>query len=113
MTGDPGGARLCRCAHPLLDDDTCLRCGREPSVAPPPLSQAPKPRQIEWTRPGVVRALRAFAFFRGRSPRHADWQKRLPDDWPELETVETLFGSLEAASRTAGIYPDRLRARSA
>jgi hypothetical protein len=113
MTGEPGQARLCRCDHPLLDDDTCLRCGRALVVTAPPPSQAPEPRQIEWTRPGVVRALRAFAFFRGRPARSADWQKRLPDDWPQLETVATLFGSLDAANRAAGVYPNQARARSA
>jgi hypothetical protein len=55
---------------------------------------------MAWSRSGVVRALSAFAFFRGRVPVHADWNQRM-DGWPSLETVELLFGSLEAATRAA------------
>jgi hypothetical protein len=70
----------------------------EPSVVPPPA-----PSAHEWTQPGVIRALRAFAFFRGRSPVAADWSGRMGDDWPRLETVVGLFGSVEAAVEVAGI----------
>jgi hypothetical protein len=97
-------ARPCRCDHPLLDGETCLRCGRAPIVVPePPLPRRRATRKITWTRPGVVRALRAFAFFRGRAPAPGDWRQRMGDDWPPLRTVERLFGSLDAALRTAGI----------
>jgi hypothetical protein len=51
--------------------------------------------------------MRAFAFFRGRAPHRGDWHKRMPDDWPALETVEALFGSLEAATRAPGVEPPR------
>jgi hypothetical protein len=51
--------------------------------------------------------MRAFAFFRGRAPLREDWHKRMPDDWPALETVEGLFGSLDAATRAAGVAPPR------
>jgi hypothetical protein len=51
----------------------------------------------------VIRALKAFAFFRGRPPVLADWSGRMGDDWPGLETVRGLFGSVEAAVRVAGI----------
>lgn len=51
----------------------------------------------------MVRAMKAFAFFRGRPPVSQDWHKRMPDDWPALETVVELFGSLDAATRAAGV----------
>ena len=68
---------------------------------PEPLqSLPPAPRKVTWTRPGVARAMQAFAFFRGRPPMAADWNQRMAN-WPSLETVEALFGSLEAANRAA------------
>jgi hypothetical protein len=51
----------------------------------------------------VIRALRAFAFFRGRAPVPEDWNGRMGNDWPRLDTVAGLFGSIEAAVRVAGI----------
>ena len=99
-------ARLCRCERPLLDGETCLRCGRAPTVLPePPLARPHATRKITWTRPGVVRALRAFAFFRGRAPASGDWKQRLGGDWPPLHTVERLFGSLDEAILAAGMEP--------
>jgi hypothetical protein len=62
--------------------------------------RAPK---VTWTRIGVVRAIRAFAFFRGRAPVPSDWRRRMGGDWPPQETVEALFGSVEAAVRAAGV----------
>jgi hypothetical protein len=107
MSTEPVRAPLCRCEHPLLDAETCLRCGRPPTFLPEPaLSLPPARRKVTWTRPGVLRALSAFAFFRGRAPIPADWNKRMAD-WPSLETVEALFGSLEEAARAAGIEPQR------
>jgi len=63
----------------------------------------PPAKTHDWTEAGVVRALRAFAFFRGRAPVLADWSGRMGDDWPKLETVLGLFGSVEAAVRVAGV----------
>jgi len=101
MSTQPARARLCRCEHPLLDAETCLRCGRPRTLVPEPLhSLPPARRKVTWTRPGVERAIRAFAFFRGRPPMAADWNQRMAN-WPSLETVEALFGSLEAANRAA------------
>jgi hypothetical protein len=97
-------ARLCRCEHPLLDLDSCLRCGRSVSAAtlsePQP---ARPPRKHQWTEAGVVRALRAFAFFRGRAPVRTDWSGNMARDWPSFQTVEGLFGSLPEALRAAGL----------
>ncbi len=59
-------------------------------------------RKIEWTQPAVIRAIRAFAFFRGRAPVAGDWNQRM-SDWPPLGTVQTLFGSVDAAARAAGV----------
>jgi hypothetical protein len=99
-------ARLCRCERPLLDGETCLRCGRTPTLLPePPLRKPRATGKTSWTQPGVVRALRAFSFFRGRAPAPGDWKQRMGDDWPPLHTVESLFGSLDAAMRAAGIEP--------
>lgn len=42
-------------------------------------------------------------FFRGRAPTRADWTRSMGEDWPNMETVERLFGSLPAALRAAGI----------
>jgi hypothetical protein len=96
-------APLCRCPRPLLDSETCLRCGREPVLTREPDLIQPHRRTIKWTRTRVVRAIRAFEFFRGRAPVPADWKRRMGNDWPPLETVEGLFGSLEAAIRAAGV----------
>lgn len=94
-------ARPCRCERPVLDGETCLRCGRFLILlAEPALSSQPPPIQ-HWTRAGVVRALRAFAFFRGRPPVDADWAGRTAEDWPQHETVLRLFGSVEAAVEAA------------
>jgi hypothetical protein len=111
MTDTAGRARLCGCEHPLLDDGSCLRCGRSVTFAAEPVPDEPRQRvNVDWTRPKVVRALKAFAFFRGRAPLSDDWQKRTPEDWPALETVVSMFGSLEAASRAAGLEPPSSRA---
>jgi hypothetical protein len=97
-------ARPCRCDLPLLDGENCMRCGRPPVVLPhPAASEPPRQQQISWTRPGVVRALRAFTFFRGRAPTRQDWHGRMPDDWPPVDAVEGLFGSVTAAVRAAGL----------
>jgi hypothetical protein len=32
----------------------------------------------------------------------ADWSRRI-DDWPPLEAVEALFGTVDAAVRAAGL----------
>jgi hypothetical protein len=101
MNAQPASARLCGCEHPLLDTETCLRCGRPRMIVAEPLqSLPPARRKVTWTRPGVARAIRAFAFFRGRPPVAADWNQRMAN-WPSFETVETLFGSLEAAISAA------------
>jgi hypothetical protein len=99
-------ARGCRCVNPLRDGETCLRCGR--SVSPMPQlqltqSQRPRPKKQAWTRAGVVRAIRAFTFFRSRAPVPADWNGRLAEGWPSRTTVEALFGSVPAAVRAAGV----------
>ena len=100
----PQPARLCGCERPLLDVETCLRCGRLPALLR--LAAAPAPpaaRRIVWTRSRVVRAIRAFAFFRGRSPGPADWDAPVPEDWPAIGTVEGLFGSLHSALAAARV----------
>ena len=53
-----------------------------------------------------MRAIRAFAFFRGRAPVASDWNQRMAD-WPPRATVEALFGSVEDAGRAAGVVPQR------
>ena len=104
MNHAPRPARRCRCHRPVLDGESCLFCGRplilqpEPEVEPRPAAKPP-----DWTQPGVIRALRAFAFFRGRAPVREDWNGRMGDDWPRLETVLRLFGSVDAAVRVAGV----------
>ena len=55
-----------------------------------------------WSRAHIVRAFQAFAFFRGRAPVPADWGRRL-DDWPPIDVVVSLFGTLEAATEAAGL----------
>jgi hypothetical protein len=96
--------RLCRCERTLLDGDTCLRCGRSVSPLAWGEPRAPRPRRKHlWTQAGVVRALRAFAFFRGRAPVRSDWGGKKGEDWPSLSTVEALFGSLPEALRAAGL----------
>jgi hypothetical protein len=100
-SGDTHRTRVCICDRPLLADETCLRCGRPPTLVPQLATPAPD-RPITWSRARIARAFRAFAFFRGRPPVAADWSRRL-DDWPPLEAVERLFGTLEAAAEAAGL----------
>ena len=88
----PAGPRVCNCARPLLTEDTCLRCGLAFALVLAPAEPAPE-RQIDWSRVQVLRAFEAFMFFRGRAPVPADWSKRM-DNWPPLETVEAMFGSV-------------------
>src|SRR3954470_4169744 len=90
-------AHPCSCDRPLRDRETCLYCGR--SVPPAPEGTRAQARSPEnpWTHAGVVRALKAFAFFRGRAPGRDDWSQRMPADWPPLAVVEQLFGSLPKA----------------
>ena len=97
----PLAAPTCLCERPLLSDDTCLRCGRSLTLAGDPAAPAAR-RKPAWTRPSVERALQAFAFFRGRAPVEADWSRRM-NDWPPLEAVKGLFGSVEAATEAAGL----------
>jgi hypothetical protein len=103
MNERPLSARWCRCERPVLNGESCLLCGRLILLPEPPAVRPTAPRTNEWTQAGVVRALKAFAFFRGRPPMRADWSGRMGDDWPGLETVQSLFGSVEAAVRVAGI----------
>lgn len=94
----PARAQRCECHQPLRDTDTCLYCGR--SVGAAPRGRRARNRATSgnpWTQAGVVRALRAFVFFRGRPPARADWSQRMAPDWPPLSVVEQLFGSLEDA----------------
>jgi hypothetical protein len=96
---------LCRCDRPLLAEETCLRCGRPLALTPEPAARAARARRdTAWTRPQVIRAFQAFTFFRGRPPVVADWNGRMAD-WPPRETVEAMFGSVEAAARAAGVEP--------
>jgi hypothetical protein len=101
MNENPRPCRSCRCEQPVLDGESCLRCGRLLIFLPEPRS-APPTQPSTWTRAGVIRAIRAFAFFRGRPPVDADWAGRMADDWPTHETVLRLFGSVSAAVDLAG-----------
>jgi hypothetical protein len=79
-------------------------CGRPLILQPEPaVVGSPAAKAHGWTQAGVIRALRAFAFFRGRAPVPEDWNGRMGNDWPQLETVVGLLGSVEAAVRAAGI----------
>jgi hypothetical protein len=103
MNDAPRPARRCRCERPVLDGENCLRCGRPLILLPEPAVVRQPPKTHDWTQAGVVRALKAFAFFRGRAPVPTDWSGRMGDDWPKIETVVALFGSVEAAVRVAGL----------
>ena len=97
-------ARRCRCQRSVLDGESCLLCGRQLIMLPEPAVVRPAAGEThDWTQAGVIRALKAFAFFRGRPPVLADWSGRMGDDWPGLETVKGMFGSVEAAVRVAGV----------
>jgi hypothetical protein len=102
---EPLTARLCRCEQSLRTEDTCLRCGRMVPV--------PRDGEVEsvggsrgrsaWTRTGVVRAIRTFAFFRGRPPSRSDWKYiEAREGWPSLKVIEALFGSFPVAVNAAG-----------
>ena len=104
MNEAPLSARRCRCQRAVLDGESCLLCGRSLLLLPEPAAaRRTAANTHKWTQAGVIRALNAFAFFRGRPPVAADWSGRMGDDWPGLETVQGLFGSVEAAIRVAGI----------
>ena len=92
---------MCQCDRPLLSDKTCLRCGRTLILVREPAAP-PARSETAWNRARVTRAFQAFAFFRGRAPVAADWTRRM-DDWPPLEAVERMFGSVEAAGLAAGL----------
>jgi hypothetical protein len=101
----PVPAPACNCARPLLNDGTCLRCGRPPAAPPTPLEPAGgvfEHAPTNWTRARILRAFEAFAFFRGRAPVVADWSRRM-ENWPPLEAVEAMFGSVAAACVAAGL----------
>jgi hypothetical protein len=52
----------------------------------------------------VIRALHAFAFFRDETPTPEDWEQHgIAQDWPNLVTVDRLFGSFPDAVRAAGL----------
>jgi hypothetical protein len=110
MTDGPLTARGCRCERPVLDGENCLRCGRVLAPVVAPALPPPRSRPPDWTRAGVIRALRAFAFFRGRAPERVDWSGKMASDWPAFETVVSLFGSIEAAVGAAGLSTRRPRA---
>ncbi len=104
MNEAPLSPRRCRCRRPVLDGESCLLCGRPLILLPEPaVARRTAANTHDWTKAGVIRALKAFAFFRGRPPALADWSGRMGDDWPGLETVQGLFGSVEAAVRVAGV----------
>ena len=104
MNQAPLSARRCRCQRPVLDGESCLLCGRPLILLPEPaVARRTAAKAHDWTQAGVIRALKAFAFFRGRPPVPDDWSGRMGDDWPGLETVQGLFGSVEAAVRVAGV----------
>lgn len=109
MNEPPRVARRCRCDRPVLDGESCLRCGRPLVSLPEPAVVPRSAKTHDWTSAGVIRALKAFAFFRGRPPLRADWSGRMGADWPTLETVLELFGSVEAAVRVAEIEPQPAR----
>jgi hypothetical protein len=100
----PVPAPACNCARPLLNDGTCLRCGRPPATegrgegAGGVFDRTP----TSWTPARILRAFEAFAFFRGRPPVAVDWSRRM-DNWPPLEAVEAMFGSVAAACAAAGL----------
>jgi hypothetical protein len=97
-------AQPCRCNNPLRDQDTCALCGRPLPAAPEPARKRLRTGPDNpWTRAGVLRALRAFAFFRGRPPVRDDWNERMGKEWPALLVVEQLFGSLPDAVVAAGL----------
>jgi hypothetical protein len=110
-------AKPCRCKEPLRDQDTCALCGRVLPAALEPKRQRQRAEPGNpWTRAGVIRALRAFSFFRGRPPMRTDWNERMGKDWPPLLVVERLFGSVpeavHAASLTRAATNDRRPARA-
>jgi hypothetical protein len=59
-----------------------------------------------WSRRSVVRAIRAFAFFRDRPPTEADWRRRGAGEWPTVATVTALFGSFDGALAAAGVVQE-------
>jgi hypothetical protein len=113
MSDAPLTARGCRCDRPVLDGEGCLRCGRMLVAVPEPEGLPSRPPKPDWSQAGVIRALQAFAFFRGRPPEQADWNGKMAEDWPALATVVGLFGSVDAAVRAAGLEQDEVRYRHA
>jgi hypothetical protein len=83
-----------------------MRCGRAPADSLEDGSQFRPRRMISWTHARVLRAIRVFGFFQGRAPGRRDWHGPQARDWPPIEIVESLFGSVTAAVRAAGLEPD-------
>jgi hypothetical protein len=105
----PSRVRLCRCRGPVIDDETCILCGRylaAPTGEEQPTEGPPKP---PWTRAGVVRAMRAFVFFHDRPPSATEWLGQPGSTWPTARAVEMLFGSFDAGLAAAGVAAGRAR----
>jgi len=95
--------QLCRCSSAVVDDETCILCGRyvaAPAEPGPAVAEAPAPR---WTRAGIVRAIRAFAFFHDRPPSEAEWMAPTGAAWPSAHAVRRHFGSFDDGLAAAGI----------
>jgi hypothetical protein len=94
--------KLCRCGSAVVDGETCILCGRY--VAPPlredPLAVDAAPPQ--WTPAGIVRAMRAFAFFHDRPPSEAEWSATA-SAWPTSHAVQRHFGSFDNGLSAAGV----------
>jgi hypothetical protein len=82
-------------------------CGRY-SAIPDRGEPQPEIRQLpSWTRAGVVRAIRAYAFFHDRPPSEVEWRAQRGSTWPTEAAVQQLFGSFGDALAAAGLEPQR------
>jgi hypothetical protein len=103
--------RLCRCATAVVDGDTCILCGRyiaAPDRSDRPPSAPPKP---QWTRAGIVRAIRTFVFFHDRPPSESEWRAQSGATWPSAHAVRRLFGTFDDGLIAAGVDARRQGAR--
>jgi hypothetical protein len=94
---------LCRCRRAVVDDETCILCGRYVAVPDRSDEPAPEAPREQWSRAGIVRAIRAFVFFHDRPPSEAEWLGQSGSSWPNAHAVSRLFGSFDDGLAAAGV----------
>jgi Homing endonuclease associated repeat len=99
--------RGCECPSPLVDEDTCVYCGRDVDVEPPP-PRPPRPPRGQWTRLEIIDRIVWWNETHGRPPYCTDWSKPAAQrgPFPNVDLVRHRFGTWRAAIEAAGFKAD-------